>query len=78
MIRAGDWWNRTQVVRQNVNIYKIIIIIIINQKSEVKSDESKYDKTSSTNPVAKQDNELLSWHLIIITTRLTQLSRYVN
>ena len=27
MIRAGDWWNRTQVVRQNVSSYNIIIII---------------------------------------------------
>ena len=55
MIRAGHWWNETQTVRQDVNLYNIIIIII-NQKSEVKSDESKYDKISGTNPVAKQDN----------------------
>jgi len=26
MIRAEDWWNRIQVVRQNVNRYNIIII----------------------------------------------------
>ena len=26
MIRVGDWWNRTQVVRQNVKRYNIIII----------------------------------------------------
>jgi len=28
MIKAGDWWNRTQVIRQDVNIYNIIIIRI--------------------------------------------------
>jgi len=52
MIRVRDWWNRIQVVRQDVNIYNIIILIII-KKSEikVKPDESKYGKTSSTNSV---------------------------
>ena len=27
MIRIGDWWNRTQVIRQDVSSYNIIIII---------------------------------------------------
>ena len=52
MIRTGDQRNRTPVVRQDVNIYNIIIIITTtNQKSEVKPDESKYGKTSGTNSV---------------------------
>jgi len=28
MIKAGAWWNRTQMIRYDVNIYNIIIIII--------------------------------------------------
>jgi len=45
MIRAGDQWNRTQVIRQDINIYNIIIIII-KSETEVKSDENKHGKTS--------------------------------
>ena len=41
-IRAGEWWNRIQVVRQDVNRYNIIRVI--NRKSDVKSDESKLGK----------------------------------
>jgi len=41
-IRAGDWENRTQVIRQDVNSYNIIKII--NRKSDVKPDESILDK----------------------------------
>ena len=37
-IRAGDWWNKTQVVRQDVSRYNIITVI--NRKSDVKPDES--------------------------------------
>ena len=48
MIRVRTWWNRTHV-SQDVNVYNIIIIIK-NLKSKVKSDESKYSKTSGTNP----------------------------
>ena len=42
MIRAGDWWNRTQVVKQDVSMYNIVMII--NRKSDVKPDESILDK----------------------------------
>ena len=41
-IRAGDWWNRTQVVKQDVSSYNIIRVI--NRKSDVKPDESKLGK----------------------------------
>ena len=41
-IRAGDWWNRTQVVKKDVSSYNIIMVI--NQKSDIKPDESKLDK----------------------------------
>jgi len=37
-IRAGDWWNRTEVAQQDVSSYNIIIVI--NRKSDVKPDES--------------------------------------
>ena len=48
-IRAGDWWNRTQAVKKNVSSY--YIIMIINQKSDVKLDESKYSNTSGLDPI---------------------------
>ena len=38
MIRVGDWWNRTQVIRRDVNSYNIIMAI--NWKSDVKPDEN--------------------------------------
>ena len=41
-IRAGDWWNRTQVAKQDVSSYNIIMVI--NRKSNVKPDESKLGK----------------------------------
>jgi len=41
-ISAGDLWNRTQVVRKDVNNYNIIRVI--NQKSDVKCYESKLGK----------------------------------
>jgi len=50
MIRVGDWWYRTQVIRQDVSNYNIIIIIR-KLEFEVKTDESEYRKTSGTNPV---------------------------
>jgi len=40
------------MIRQDVNRYNIIIkIIIIKSKIRSKPDESKYGKTSGTNPV---------------------------
>ena len=41
-IRAGDWWIRTQVVKQDGSSYNIIMVI--NRKSDVKPDESKLGK----------------------------------
>ena len=41
-IRVGDWWSRTQEVRQDVNNYNIIMAI--NRKSDVKPDGSKLAK----------------------------------
>ena len=41
-IRAGDWWNRTQVAKQDISSYNIKMVI--NQKSDVKPDESILDK----------------------------------
>ena len=41
-ISAGDWWNRTHVVRQDVNRYNIVMLI--NRKSDVKPDGSKLSK----------------------------------
>ena len=37
-IRAGDWWNRTQVAKKDVSSYNIIMVI--NQKPIIKPDES--------------------------------------
>jgi len=37
-ITVGDWWGRTQEVRQDVSMYNIVMII--NRKSDVKLDES--------------------------------------
>jgi len=42
-IRVEDWWNRTQVVKQDMSRYNIVMII--NQKSDVKSDESILGKS---------------------------------
>ena len=50
MIRVGDWSYRTQVIRQDVSNYSIIITIR-KPESEVKTDDSEYRKTSGTNPV---------------------------
>ena len=44
MITAGDWRNRIQVVKQDVSRYNIVMLI--NQKSDVKPDESNYNETS--------------------------------
>jgi len=41
-ITIGDWWSRTQGVRQDVNRYNIVMII--NQKFDVKFDESMLGK----------------------------------
>ena len=44
MITVGDWWNRTRVVKQDVSRYNIVMLI--NQKSDVKPDKSNYNETS--------------------------------
>ena len=44
MIRAGDWWNRTRVVKQDAS--KDNIVMLINQKSDVKPDENNCGETS--------------------------------
>ena len=41
-IRVGDWWNRTQVVKQDVSRYNIVMLI--NRKSDVKPHGSKLSK----------------------------------
>ena len=41
-IRAGDWWNITQVAKQDISSYNIIMVI--NQKSDVKPNESILSK----------------------------------
>ena len=74
-IRAGDWWNRTQVVKQDVSRYNIVMLI--NQKSDVKPDEGNCGETSGITKFVEQHNRLLSWHFIIIT-RPTHISRYVS
>ena len=40
--RVGDWWNRTQVVKQDVSRYNMVMII--NRKSDLKPDGSKHGK----------------------------------
>jgi len=37
-MKAGDWWNGTQVAKQDLSSYNIIMVI--NWKSDVKPDES--------------------------------------
>ena len=49
----------------------------MQQEYEVKPDKSNCGKISGIIKFAKQHNELLSWHLIIIT-RLTHISRYMS
>ena len=41
-MRAGDWWNRIRGVK--LDVYSYNIIRVINQKSDVKSDESVLGK----------------------------------
>ena len=65
-IRAGDWWNRTQIVKQGVSMYNIVMII--NRKSDVKFDESILGKVY---------NEYIVASFIIITCP-THISRYVS
>ena len=60
MIRVEDWWNRTQVVKQNVSRYNIVMII--NRKSDVKPKESNYSKTSDITQFVEQQNKLLYAH----------------
>jgi len=48
-IRVEDWWNRTQVIKQDVSRYNRAMII--NRKSDVKSDESI--------------QRIRSWHLLL-------------
>ena len=50
----------------------------INRKFDVKLDESNCGKTSGMTKFVEQHNKLFSWHLIIIITRLTYISRYVS
>ena len=57
-IRAGDWRNRTQVIKQDVSSYNIIMVI--NRKSDVKPDESNCGKTNDITKFAKQHKKLLS------------------
>ena len=63
-----DKWNRIQVEREDVSSYNITKVI--NQKSNIKPDESILGK-------AYNKYKLTSF-IIIILTRLTQMSRYVN
>ena len=65
-IRAGDWWDRIQVERQDVDNYNIIMAI--SWKSDVKSDESI---------LCKAYNGFIVGTFIIII-RLTHISRYVS
>jgi len=41
-ITVGDWWSRTQGEGQDVSRYNVVMII--NQKSDLKPDESILDK----------------------------------
>ena len=63
------------MVKQDVSSSNIIIII--NQISDVKLEESNYGETSGITKFVEQHNKLLSWHFIIIT-RPTHISRYVS
>jgi len=55
---AENWWNRTQVTKQDVSNYNIIMVI--NRKSKVKPDESNCGKTSDITKFTKLHNKLLS------------------
>jgi len=43
-ITVGDWWGRTQEVRQDVSRYNIVMVI--NRKFDVKPNESILGKAS--------------------------------
>ena len=53
-IRAGDWWNKIQMIKQDVSTYKIIMVI--NWKSDVKSDENN----------SASIQRIHSWNLLLL------------
>jgi len=56
MITEGDQWSSIQVVKSG--IYNIIMTTT-NRKSELKPDESKYDKTSGTTQITTSQDKYI-------------------